>query len=316
MGMRARNKKLFVELEVTPGTAVSVTAADAVKTSGLQPIRYGGESVSQEYDRAGLGNDLQINVNPQGGPGSFRVPFIGSGDTETAPAWGKLLQACAVAETDDTVTNDEWYYTPVDSNFKALTTVVTEEAIQQTSAGVRGNFGIEANPGQLPVFTFSNFIGDYRRPVTLALTSPDDSAYLDAVPVTASNTSVLTIDGDAFPIAGFTFDAGVEVTRVNQPNRQETVVGNRRPSGTIICSPASASDIIALLASVESHAGTTSVPIVLTHGSGAGKVLTLNIYAAQFGQSSDQNVGGETYFSLPFTVNNDASGDEWRLTQS
>src|SRR5690606_15055668 len=113
----------------------------------------------------------------------------GSGATATAPAWGKLLLACACSETDDTATNDEWYYEPVDSNFGSLTCVAAEELVQQSMSGVRGNFGIEANPNQLPVFTFSNFLGSYARPVALALSSPDDSDYLDAIPVTYSNTT-------------------------------------------------------------------------------------------------------------------------------
>jgi hypothetical protein len=315
MGMQARNKKLFVAVEATPGTPETLVATDAVRTSGLQITRYAGERVSQEHDRAGLGNFRQINVNQHIGLG-FSVPFIGSGDAAEAPAWAALLQACAVAETDDTVANDEWYYTPVDDGFKTVTCIVTEELIQQQSAGVRGNFGIEANPGALPVFTFSNWLGSYSRPIALALTAPDDSAYQEAVPVTFSNTSVLTVDGNSFPVSGFTFDAGVTVTRTNQPNRMESVVEDRQPSGTIILSPATANAIIALIADVESHAGTTDVPIVLTHGSGAGNILTLNIYAANFGEISDQVVAGETYFSLPFSVMPDASGDEWRLTQS
>lgn len=316
MGMRARNKKLFAAVEAVAGTAETLTATDAVRTSGLQIMRYAGDRVSQEYDRAGLGNDRQINVNPYAGLSAFSVPFVGSGDTATAPAWSALLQACAVAETDDTVTNDEWYYTPVDTGFKTVTCIVTEELIQQEVSGVRGNFGIEANPGALPVFTFSNWLGAYSRPIALALTDPDDSAFKDALPVTFSNTTVLTVGGDAFPVSGFTFDAGVAVTRLNQPNRSETVIENRTPSGTVIISPDQAADIIALFADIESHAGTTDVAIALQHGSGAGSILKLDIFAANIGEMSDQVVAGETYFSLPFNVLPDASGDEWKLTQS
>jgi len=315
MGMRARNKKLYAAVEAVMGVAETITNADAVRTSGLEILRYAGERVDQAYDRAGLGNDRQINANPHAGLNTFRVPFAGSGSAATAPAWGDLLQACAVAETDDTAANDAWYYTPVDSGFKSCTVVVAEELIQQQMAGVRGNFSIEANPGTLPVFVFNNWLGSYARPVVLALTLPDDATYKDAIPVTYSNTTVLTLDGKQYPVSGFTFDAGVTVTRLNQPGRLETVVEDRRPEGTIIVSPSLAADIIALWAKLESHAGSTDVPIVLTHGSGAGNVLTLEITAASIGEVSDQVVAGETYFSLPFSVLRPGSGDEWRLTQ-
>lgn len=316
MGMRARNKKLFAEVEGSYGSAATIAATSAVRTSGLEILRYAGDRVDQAYDRAGLGNDRRINVNPHAGLSTFRVPFAGSGDPAEAPAWGKLLQACAAAETDDTTVNSAWYYTPVDTGFKSVTCVVTEELIQQQMVGVRGNFGIEANPGSLPVFVFSTWLGSYARPVALSLSSPDDSDYQDAIPVTYANTTVLTIGGKQFAVSGFTFDAGVTVTRLNQPGRLETVVEDRRPSGTIIVSPSQVSDIIDLFAKLESHAGTTDVAIALTHGSGAGKQLSLQIPAANIGEISDQVVAGETYFSLPFTVLPPSLGDEWRLTQT
>lgn len=316
MGMRARNRKLFAAVENAYNTPAAVVASDAVRTSGLEIIRYGGERVSQDYNRAGLGNDRMINVNPHAGLSAFRVPFVGSGSTNTPPAWAALLQACAVAETDDTATNDAWYYTPVDTDFDSVTCIVAEELIQQQIVGVRGNFGIEANPGALPVFTFSNWLGSYARPVALALDDPNDTAYKDAVPVTFSNTTTLTVGGVAYPVSGFTFDAGNTVTRLNQPNRLETVIEDRRPSGTIIVSPAEVADIIALFAGIESHESQTDTPIVLKHGSGAGSILRLDIYAANIGEMTDQVVAGETYFSLPFNVVPDALGEEWRLTQA
>jgi len=313
--MRFRNKRLFAAAETTYNTAATITGASAVRTSGLEVQTYMGDRVSQEYDRAGLGNDRQINANPHAGISAFRVPFIGSGDVAEAPACGALLLSCACAEADDTTENDAWCYRPVDCGFKSVTCVVAEEGIQQQIAGVRGNFGIEANPNQLPVFTFSNFLGSYARPVALALTTPDDSAYLDAIPVTFSNTTVLTVGGNAYPVSGFTFGAGVTVTRVNQPNRIETMVENRLPAGTVIVSPAQASDIIALFGTAESHAGATDVAMVLQHGSGAGKILKLEIFAASIGEITRTEVAGETYFSLPFNIVPDENGDEWRLTQ-
>ncbi|MDR2212937.1 MAG: hypothetical protein LBE21_04855, partial [Pseudomonadales bacterium] len=263
--MRARNKKLFAVVETAYNTPGSITGANACRTTGIQILRYAGDRVTQEYDRAGLGNFRQINANPHAGFSQFSVPFIGSGDVGVAPAWAPLVQACATAETDDTAVNDEWYYTPVDTGFASLTCVVAEELVQQQSTGVRGNFGIEANPGTLPVLTFSNFLGAYERPVPLALTNVDDSAFQNAIPVTYSNTTVLTVGGKSYPVSGFTFDAGVTVTRVSQPNREETIVEDRRASGSIIVSPAQAADIIELFQVVENHVGATDVAIQLKH---------------------------------------------------
>ncbi|MCK9563524.1 MAG: hypothetical protein M0R02_12495 [Bacteroidales bacterium] len=388
MGMRARNKKLFAEIESAYNTEATVAADDAIKTSGLSITRYAGERVSQAYDRPGMGNDRQINVNEHAGLGEFMVPMVGSGDWETAPAWGKLLRACAMAQTDNTAADDTgtatagtsttltdsgatwtvdeyagfavvitagtgvgqarrvtantateltvtpaWAttpdatseysitlgtfdYTPVDSGFESLTCIVTEELVQQKMVGVRGNWGIRANPGELPVFMFSNFLGSYNRPVALALTDPDDSAFGDAIPVTYSNTTVLTIAGVQHPVGGFTLDGGNTITRLNQPGRQETMVEDRRPSGTIIVSPATADAIIALLGSIETHDGATDVAIAMTHGDTPGGIIKVAIPAASFGEVSDQVIGGETYFSLPFNILTPDSGAALTVSQA
>lgn len=389
MGQRARNKKLYVAIQALLNTPATVLAANAVKTSGLDFQNYAGDRVSQEYDRAGLGNDRDINVNPYAAISAFRVPFIGSGDWATAPAWGVLLRACAAAQTDATtavdtgtaeagtgttlqdtdktwdadehigsvvtitggtgdgqtrvitdndtdsltvspawdtnpdatseytITLGEWYYTPVDTGFEMVTAVVTEEHIQQQIAACRGSFGIEANPGTLPVFTFANWMGNYATPVVLALTDPDDSAYGDAIPVTYSNTAELTIDGVQYAIGGFTFDAGVTTTRVNQPGRLESIVEDRRASGTIICSPTDGAALVALLTKVENHNGATDVTIDLKHGTGIGSILKLNIDRASLGEYSRQVIAGETYFSFPFMVLPPrVDADEWRITQA
>lgn len=388
MGMRARNKKLFAEIESAYNTEATVAANDAIKTSGLSLMRYAGARVDQAYDRDGLGNDRQINVNPHAGLGEFMVPMIGSGVLATAPAWGKLLRACAMAQTDNTaadstgtataggatsltdsaatwtvdeyigfvviitsgtgvgqvrritansataltvtpawatnpdatsvysITLGRWDYTPVDTGFESLTCVVTEELIQQKLTGVRGNWGIKANPGELPVFNFSSFLGSYNRPIALALTDPDDSAFADAVPVTYSNTSVLTIAGVQHPIGGFTVDGGNTVTRLNQPGREESMIEDRKPAGTIICSPATGAAIIALLASIETHDGATDVAIAMTHGSDAHSIIKVAIPAVSFGESSDQVIAGETYFSLPFNILTPLEGAALTVSQA
>lgn len=314
MAQRNRNRILYAALESTYGTAATLTSADAVKTQGLEIIRYAGNRVSQEYNRDGLGNDREVNVNPHAGFSAFRVPLIGSGDTDVAPAWGALLRACAMAETDDTTANDAWYYTPVDTGFESLTCAVTEEFIQQQSTGVRGNWGISLNSGELPWLTFSNFLGSYARPTVRSLTSPDNSAYKDAIPVTFANTTQLTLNGVQHPVSGFTFDGGVTVTRVSMPGKEESVIEDRRPTGTIIVGPKDAASTIALMTLLETHAGSTDVPIAITHGSGAGSKVTFSIVAAALGEPSEQVVNGETFFSLPLMVL--PSGEEYRLTQA
>ncbi|MCK9469042.1 MAG: hypothetical protein M0Q49_06450 [Porticoccaceae bacterium] len=314
MAQRNRNRILYAALEDTYGVAEVLTSADAVKTQGLELLRYAGNRVSQDYNRAGLGNDREINVNPHAGFSAFRVPLIGSGNTETAPAWGRLLRACAMAETDDTAAKDEWYYTPVDGNYESLTCIGVEEFIQQQTTGVRGNWGLSLNSGELPWITFSNFLGSYARPVAKALNNPDNTAFKDAVPVTFANTTEIKLNGVQHAVSGFTFDGGITVVRDSMAGREESTVDDRRPTGTIIVGPKDAPATIALMALLETHAGATDAPITITHGAGAGNIIKFSVVAASFGEPSEQVVNGETFFSLPFSPQ--PVGEEYRLTQA
>ena len=313
MGQRDRSRALYVKVEGTPNVAEALVATDAVKTTDLALTIYAGNKVSQAYDRDGLGNDRQINVNPHAIINNFKVPMIGSGVTATKPAWGQLLRACAMAETDDTVGISEWYYTPVDKDFETITAGFRRDQVQQILAGVRGNWGIELNAGALPWLTFSAFTGSYSRPIATALATPDNTAFKDAVPVTKANTPTLTISGDQHPINGFTLDGGVALERINIINREETLITDRKPSGSIIVSPTSGADIIALFAAVESHAGQADEVIAVEHGSGVGSTVKIDLAAVAFSDISETVIAGEVFYSIPFDVL--PVGDEIKITQ-
>ena len=313
MGQRDRSRALYAKIEVVSGVAEALVAADAVKTTDLAIAIYAGSKVSQAYDRDGLGNDRQINVSPHSVINNFKVPMIGSGATATKPAWGQLLRACAMAETDDTVTNSEWYYTPVDKDFETITAGFRRDQVQQILAGVRGNWGIDLSAGALPWLTFSAFTGSYSRPVATALAAPDNTAFKDAVPVTKANTPVITIGGAQYPVNSFTLDGGVTVERLNIIGREETLISDRKPSGSIVVSPALGADIIALKAMVESHAGQADQVIAVEHGSGVGSTVKIDLAAVAFSDISETPIAGEVFYTIPFDVL--PVGDEIKITQ-
>lgn len=313
MGQREKSRALYAKIEGTSGVAEALVATDAVKTTDLDLTIYAGNRVSQSYDRAGLGNDRQINVNPHAIINGFKVPLIGSGATATKPAWGQLLRACAMAETDDTATNDEWYYTPVDENFESITAGFRRDQVQQVLAGVRGNWGVDLTAGALPWFTFSGFMGSYNRAVATALAVPNNAAFKDAVPVTKANTPVITIGGTQYPVNSFTLDGGVVTERLNIVDREETLITARTPTGSIVVSPSLGAEIIALKALVESHAGQSDQVIAVEHGSGVGSTVKIDLAGVSFSDISETPIAGEVFYTIPFDVL--PVGDEIKITQ-
>lgn len=298
--MRFRNKIILRALEATPGTLETLADADAARTRNAAIQMYLGDKVSENLDRDGLGNDEEVNVNPHTGF-SYEIPLAGSGATATAPAWGIDLQGCAMAETDDTIANDEWYYTPVDEDFSALSLRFRRAEVMQNSAGCRGNWRMRFASGDIPLLIVENMLGDYRRAVA-ATGTPDHSAFLAAIPVTKVNTPVITVDGVQYAVSSYELNGGVQIERVNEVGREETVVAGRRPTGSILVKPTGGAAAIALIAKCETHLGGTPVPILSTHGATAGLTIKTDVAEAAIIDIAEQEVHGEVYYAIAFNI--------------
>ena len=99
MAKRYRRKVLLIATEETVGTGEELTGADAVLAVNIEVTPLAGDSVSRELERPYYGGQQEIpsNVHSQI---AFGVEIAGSGAAGTAPAWGRLLEACGMCETN------------------------------------------------------------------------------------------------------------------------------------------------------------------------------------------------------------------------
>ena len=98
MAKRWSKKTLLIKLEAIAGTAENLAAADAVLGINVERTPLAGETVSRELERPFFGGQDQEHTNVHT-LYSFDVEVAGSGALANAPAWGRLLQACGMAET-------------------------------------------------------------------------------------------------------------------------------------------------------------------------------------------------------------------------
>ena len=298
----AVEKLLLAKAEVTYGTdPVPTAAANAILTMGLEMLRYEGDRVERDVDRDLVGNNENINTNPHTNT-SFSVEAAGSGTNDTPPAYGVLLQACGFDETIVAVTDVQYQLPELNSDLKVAESVTMydyrEDGKVQKSVGVRGSVALEMGKGALPKFVFSNMLGDYQSPIVGAMPTVSDwTNWKDPLPFTNANVPTFTVDSFSACIESFNIDFALEVVRRNLPGCNSTLLTDYNPGGQVVIQ---APDIGTkdFWAPLESHEGTTLIPIAITIGTVAGGIVELSSSSVQLSNITE----GETDGLMTYTM--------------
>lgn len=309
--MKYKSKVLLAKIEVTEDTDPTPVGTDAVLTSNLDANVYQGNRISRNYDSDALGASEEINVNPHNIL-SFDVELQGSGSAGTAPAFSALMEACGMSETIVPATSVT--YAPISSSFESITTYflrLQDDADQMLikTTGMRGNMAIELGRGSFPMLKFTNMMGTYYTPTQISAITAVTSDFIAPEAVTKTNTPTVTVDGTASCLSGFTMDLGNQISRVDAPNCRQTILSDRNVTGTITVKAVDLSTKN-YFGDLESDAGVSTVPLVITHGTTAGKIITINLPTAQLSNLSQVDVDGELgwqfdYIAVPTSAGND-----------
>lgn len=194
-----RNMVVMAKVETTPGTEAAPSAStDGLLLAGnveITPldITYAERNLMLPYF-GGSQSLLAFNSTRV----SFTVELAGSGTATTAPAWGKLLQGCAMAEASlSTPSRQEW--TPVSTSLKTLTIYINDDGIQHKLIGAMGNCKLSCKIGETPKMQF-DFIGTYAAATAVSLPSPTLTAWKTPLPMAKANVVDITL--------GCTYSAG------------------------------------------------------------------------------------------------------------
>lgn len=311
--MKFKSKTLLAKLETSYGVDPSPLGTDGVQTKNLQVNPYEGNTITRDLDRETLGAQEQINVNPHVSI-TFDVELAGSGTAGTAPAYGSLLQAAGMKETINA--GSDVVYSPVSDSFKSVTLYYLQRNDaggfqQQTITGCRGSVSFTVDSSGIPTLSF-NFLGFYEKPQDVSAITVDRSAFIDPVYVSKDNTS-LTFGSYAAKASAFNIDLANDLTMRSVTGARYVSLSDRAPSGqcTIDAPALSEKDFYAL---VESHDGTTTESVKLTHGTLAGNIVELSGPNVQFTTISHADSEGELAYQLGMSFLPQSGDDELILT--
>jgi hypothetical protein len=307
--MKFKAKTILAKLETTYGTDPTPAGADCVQTKNLQINPYQGNTVTRDLDRETLGGQVAVNVNPHVEI-SFDVELAGSGTAGTAPAWGKILEACGFAST--VAAGVSVTYKPVSDNFKSLAIYYLQRNDaggfqQQKILGCRGTVSFRVDAQGLPVMSF-RFLGFYDRPTDVASIAVNRSAFID--PVYVSNTSTtFTIGAYNAKASAFSLEVANNLAMRLVTGDRYVSITDRNPTGSAtIDAPALGTFNVFQL--VESHNGANLQAVKLTHGTLAGNIVEINAPKAQFSTVSPQDADGELAYSMNMAFVPNLGNDE------
>ena len=201
MTLLSRLSVLAVKVETTPGTAESLTDAEAAYN--FMDAEINGDIAVSTRPLQGSFRKLPGVPGARAAEATFSLELIGDG-AGTYPAWATVLLAgCGIYEspTDTGVPANE----APGTNVKTLTLGLYENGRRKLMSGAVGNVVFNFTPGQ-PVMMNFTFRGVYQGVSDTAILTP---TYPTLTPIRASNTGgAFTINSVAQVISSASFDLG------------------------------------------------------------------------------------------------------------
>lgn len=307
MALKWNRKVILAKIETVYGTdAVPTGAADAVLATNVQLSPMEGQDESRELELPTLGAQPTIPTGIHAKL-TFEVELAASGTAGTAPAWGPLLRACAVAET--IAAGVSVTYNPVSLAHESATLYFFVENTKYALVGTRGTATVRVEAQKVPKIAFT-FTGLFTAPAEAAQPAPTLTAWAKPIVATKANTPVFTLNGQALVLRSLELDLANEVVT-------RFLIGSEAVLITQKAEKIAATVEAVALTTLDPYAlalAQTAVPLVLTHGVGAGKVVTVNAPLAQIQRPSGlAQQQGIVEWPLNLVPQVNAGNDQWTL---
>lgn len=277
MAMYWRNKTLLAKIETTYGTDPTPTgAANAILATAVKISPMEGQDVSRELDsRPYMGAQPTI---PAGlyAKISFQVEVKGSGTAGTPPAIGVFLRSCAMAEV--IVAGTSVTYNPITSGHESCSIYLNIDGTLYKMTGCRGT-AVYRVSAQGVVYLEFEMTGLFTQPAAAALPTPTFGTQMTQMPQVASsaNTPTFTINAVSCVMRNFALNMGNDVKPRLLVRSESIIIADK---AEMIDTTIEAVALATLNPYALAAAGTT-MALSLVHGTGAGKITTLSVPAAQ-----------------------------------
>lgn len=307
MPINHKEKILLCALESSYGVDPSPVASDGMLVKDLELMPMEGEDVERDLELPYLGSQGTIPVNLHMKL-TFMVEIAGSGAAGTAPAWSNALRACGVAQTIDAGTSVT--YNPVSDGHESAAFYFWNGPTRYTILGARGTCALRFATSGIPYLEFE-FTGLWQAPSEAARVTPTNfSSFQAPKEVNTVNTPTFTLGGTSLVMRSLTMSLGNQIEprflvgaeAIVLPDRAETI------ETTVEAVP------IATFNPFAPALSAANVPVVLTHGTAAGNIVTLNAPFAQMqrptGLENQQNI---TEWPLRLVPRPELGNDQWTL---
>lgn len=308
MPIRWKSKILLAKIETTYGTdAVPTGAANAILATNVEFKPMEGQDVSRELELPYLAAQPTV-ATALFSTLSFRVELAPSGTAGTAPAWGVLLRACGVAQTLSAGVSVT--YNPISDNHESASIYFWIGGTRYVIKGARGTAVLRCTAQGILYIEFA-FTGLFSVASEQARPTPDLAAFKKPQVATTVNTPTFTIDGTAFVMRSFALDLGNDVQTRFLVGADQVLIVDRSDK---IATQVEAVPMTTWNPYQKALDG-TAVPVQLVHGTGAGRISTLAVAAAQVqrpaGLENAQNIVEWPLGLVPLPT---AGNDQWTLT--
>jgi hypothetical protein len=271
---------------------VPTGAANWIEARNVNFTPADTELVARNIEQPYLDEDGQIIV-AQWAKLTFDIAVAPSGVAGTAPKWGALLLACAMAET--TTVGTSVTYNMVSDNLPSATMYINMSGVLHKLLGVRGDVQYKGAAKGIPMFTFT-FDCLYSTPTDAGMPVVTKTGWMLEEAINATNTGPIKVNGVDLAYSQFDWGLGNKVSRINLPGPHVEVQINSRKataSATVIAVPAATLDPFALMASG------TLIDVSATHGTVAGKKVKTDI-KARISNVAYADIDGMTGWNLTF----------------
>jgi hypothetical protein len=312
-----KNTIVTAKVQTAPGLDAAPTgAANAVLMSEGSITPLDAQSIDRSLIRGYFGGSEQL-VGPASVKLTYAVELAGSGTAGTAPAWGQLLQGCAVAEGLLT-TPARVEYMPASTGLKMLTQYYYDDGALHKLLDSMGNCTLSAKVGERPMLRFE-WVGLDGGIAVAPNATGVFTPWKKPVAMTKANVIDITLGGTyaAGALSGGTLynSTGLELNFGNVVNfsamlSTETVDISDRQSTATIELELTAVQEVALMAAVKAN---ETQSLGFTIGTAAGNKVLIFAPAVQLTNPRKSELNGKRLIGFDLRLVPVNGNDEWRI---
>lgn len=313
-----RKTVILAKIETTQGTdAVPTGAQNAIQAMDLSITPLDASNVDTNIIAPWLGNSASL-VGTASVKCSFSVLLAGAGTAATAPAWGALLQACAIAETTGLLTPNRVEYLPVTDALKTATIYWYDDGLLHKLTGCFGNVKLSAKSGEAPKLTF-DFVGIDSGVSATANATAVLTGWKMPVAITKANVTDIVFGatyaagaltgGTSYNSTGLSLEFGNAVTFAPMLTTEQVVLTDRKVSGALSVELTAAQEVTQM-AAVKANT-LTSIGFVI--GTTTGNKIMLHLPSVQLINPKKEDFNGMRLIGFDLRALPVAGNDEVRI---